>query len=72
MKGAAPNDQRRDGAGARVRVPYPMLRPKHRAVEGRVVDGEKLPKEFVTLPGETYPSSALMYACSPQLRESWW
>jgi hypothetical protein len=31
--------------------------------------GEEFPKEFVTLPGETYPSPALMYACSPQLRE---
>jgi len=26
--------------------------------------GDEFPKEFVTLPGETYPSSALVYACS--------
>src|ERR1700720_1285527 len=26
--------------------------------------GEEFPKEFVTLPGETYPSSALVNACS--------
>src|SRR5580704_17164630 len=25
---------------------------------------EEFPKEFVTLPGQTYPSSALIYACS--------
>jgi hypothetical protein len=24
--------------------------------------GEEFPKEFVTLPGETYPNSALVYA----------
>jgi hypothetical protein len=29
--------------------------------------GEELPKEFVTLPGETYPNSALVYACSTLL-----
>ena len=29
--------------------------------------GEEFPKEFVTLPGETYPSSALAYACSTLL-----
>jgi len=29
--------------------------------------GEEFPKEFVTLPGETYPSSALVYACSTLL-----
>ena len=29
--------------------------------------GEEFPKEFVTLPGETYPSSALIYACSALL-----
>jgi hypothetical protein len=29
--------------------------------------GEEFPKEFVTLPGETYPSSALMNACSTLL-----
>ena len=28
---------------------------------------EEFPKEFVTLPGETYPSSALIYACSTLL-----
>ncbi|MGC1358946.1 MAG: hypothetical protein WA851_24720 [Xanthobacteraceae bacterium] len=28
---------------------------------------EEFPKEFVTLPGETYPSSALIYACSTPL-----
>ena len=28
---------------------------------------EEFPKEFVTLPGETYPSSALVYACSTLL-----
>ena len=27
----------------------------------------EFPKEFITLPGETYPSSALMYACSTLL-----
>ena len=29
--------------------------------------GEEFPKEFVTLPGETYPNSALVYACSTLL-----
>ena len=29
--------------------------------------GEEFPKEFVTLPGETNPSSALVYACSTLL-----
>jgi hypothetical protein len=29
--------------------------------------GEEFPKEFVTLPGETYPSPALVYACSTLL-----
>ena len=29
--------------------------------------GEEFPKEFVTLPGETYPSSALVSACSTLL-----
>ena len=29
--------------------------------------GEEFPKEIVTLPGETYPSSALIYACSTLL-----
>jgi hypothetical protein len=29
---------------------------------------EAFPKEFVTLPGETYRSSALVYACSTLLR----
>src|SRR5271170_1145847 len=29
--------------------------------------GEEFPKDFVTLPGETYPSSALLYACSTLL-----
>ncbi len=29
--------------------------------------GEEFPKEFVTLPGQTYPSSALIYACSTLL-----
>ena len=29
--------------------------------------GEEFPKEFVTLPGETYPSSALVHACSTLL-----
>jgi hypothetical protein len=29
--------------------------------------GEEFPKDFVTLPGETYPSSALVYACSTLL-----
>ena len=29
--------------------------------------GEEFPKEFVTLPGETYPSSALVNACSTLL-----
>ena len=29
--------------------------------------GEEFPKELVTLPGETYPSSALIYACSTLL-----
>jgi hypothetical protein len=28
---------------------------------------QEFPKEFVTLPGETYPSSALVYACSTLL-----
>ena len=28
---------------------------------------EEFPKEFVTLPGETYPSSALVYACTTLL-----
>jgi alpha/beta superfamily hydrolase len=28
---------------------------------------EEFPKELVTLPGETYPSSALIYACSTLL-----
>ncbi len=28
---------------------------------------EEFPQEFVTLPGETYPSSALVYACSTLL-----
>jgi hypothetical protein len=27
----------------------------------------EFPKEFITLPGETYPSSALVYACSTLL-----
>ena len=30
--------------------------------------GEEFPKEFVTLPGATYPSSALVNACSTLLR----
>jgi hypothetical protein len=29
--------------------------------------GEEFPKEFVTLPGESSPSSALVYACSTLL-----
>jgi hypothetical protein len=29
--------------------------------------GEEFPKEFVTLPGATYPSSALVNACSTLL-----
>ena len=29
--------------------------------------GEEFPKELVTLPGETYPNSALIYACSTLL-----
>jgi hypothetical protein len=29
--------------------------------------GEEFPKDLVTLPGETYPSSALVYACSTLL-----
>ncbi len=29
--------------------------------------GDEFPKELVTLPGETYPSSALVYACSALL-----
>ena len=29
--------------------------------------GEEFPKEIVTLPGETYPNSALVYACSTLL-----
>jgi hypothetical protein len=29
--------------------------------------GDEFPKEFVTLPGETYPSSALVNACSTLL-----
>src|SRR6476619_3079545 len=29
--------------------------------------GEEFPKELVTLPGETYPNSALVYACSTLL-----
>ena len=29
--------------------------------------GEEFPKQFVTLPGETYPSSALVNACSALL-----
>ena len=29
--------------------------------------GEEFPKDFVTLPGEKYPSSALVYACSTLL-----
>ena len=29
--------------------------------------GEEFPKELVTLPGETFPSSALVYACSTLL-----
>jgi hypothetical protein len=29
--------------------------------------GEEFPKDFVTLPGETYPSSALVYACATLL-----
>ena len=29
--------------------------------------GDEFPKELVTLPGETYPSSALVYACSTLL-----
>ena len=29
--------------------------------------GEEFPKEFVTLPGETSPNSALVYACSTLL-----
>jgi hypothetical protein len=29
--------------------------------------GEEFPKDFVTLPGESYPSSALVYACSTLL-----
>ncbi len=29
--------------------------------------GDEFPKELITLPGETYPSSALMYACSTLL-----
>jgi alpha/beta superfamily hydrolase len=29
--------------------------------------GEGFPKDFVTLPGESYPSSALVYACSTLL-----
>jgi hypothetical protein len=29
--------------------------------------GEQFPKEFVTPPGQTYPSSALIYACSTLL-----
>jgi pimeloyl-ACP methyl ester carboxylesterase len=29
--------------------------------------GEEFPKDFVTLPGETYPSSALVFACSTLL-----
>jgi hypothetical protein len=29
--------------------------------------GEEFPKQFVTLPGETYPSSALVNACSTLL-----
>ena len=29
--------------------------------------GQEFPKEFVTLPGETYPNSALVYACSTLL-----
>lgn len=28
---------------------------------------DEFPKELITLPGETYPSSALMYACSTLL-----
>jgi hypothetical protein len=28
---------------------------------------EEFPKEFVTVPGETYPSSTLVYACSTLL-----
>ena len=28
---------------------------------------EEFPREFVTLPGETYPSSALVYACTTLL-----
>ena len=28
---------------------------------------DEFPKEFVTLPGETYPNSALVYACSTLL-----
>jgi hypothetical protein len=29
--------------------------------------GDEFPKELVTLPGETYPSTALVYACSTLL-----
>ena len=29
--------------------------------------GEEFPKELVTLPGETFPNSALVYACSTLL-----
>jgi len=29
--------------------------------------GDEFPKEFVTLPGRAYPSSALIYACSTLL-----
>jgi hypothetical protein len=29
--------------------------------------GEEFPKEIVTLPGETYPNAALVYACSTLL-----
>ena len=29
--------------------------------------GEEFPKELVTLPGQTFPSSALVYACSTLL-----
>jgi hypothetical protein len=29
--------------------------------------GDEFPKDFVTLPGEAYPSSALVYACSTLL-----
>ena len=28
---------------------------------------DEFPKELITLPGETYPSSALVYACSTLL-----